>query len=162
MAWNPQAELVKHAADLAKKKHAEGFNKAQLVEASKEVFGGFGADPRKPIKTMEDVGNAHSAMVFIDGHYPASMSSCQTVGINGGCGYECPVFLDGSCHEHQEGMLLDLLLEDPTNYGHIGPEDPDEVLEIFKQVGEDFEDFLEAHEDKLTQEPTTASEALAP
>lgn len=105
--FNSKIELVKKAIEIAKKEHPEGFNKSQLISASKKVYGGFGeaqipGNVRKPIKTMEDVGNAGNAMAQIDGHYPVGMSGCYVVGINGGCGLDCPVYLDGDCGEPQE------------------------------------------------------------
>lgn len=106
--WNPKTELAKKSVELAKKKHPEGFNKKQLMDASKEVYGGFGETQTgnfigfKPIKTMEDVNNMGNAMAQIDGHYPVGMSGCYVVGLNGGCGLECPVYLEGDCGEPQE------------------------------------------------------------
>ncbi|RLI36279.1 hypothetical protein DRO66_05920 [Candidatus Bathyarchaeota archaeon] len=99
MSWNPKVELVKKAAEIAKDKHPSGFNKAQLIESSKEVYGGFGANPLKRIQTMEDVNNMGNYMAKIDGGYPVGMSGCYVVGLNGGCGLECPVFLEGECEE---------------------------------------------------------------
>lgn len=102
--FSPKAELVKRAAGIAAIKHPAGYNKNQLTEASKEVFGGYGESITKPatikpLKTMEDVDNMGNAMAFIDGHYPAGMSGCFVVGINGGCGYSCPVFNNKECDE---------------------------------------------------------------
>ena len=48
---------------------------------------------------MEDVNNMGNAMANIDGHYPVGMSGCYVVGLNGGCGLECPVYLEGDCEE---------------------------------------------------------------
>lgn len=82
---NPKVELVKRSAELAKEKHPKGFNKSQLIASSKEVFGGYGEEhsgalvPHKPIRTMEDVGNAGNAMAFIDGGYPTGMGTCYVV-----------------------------------------------------------------------------------
>lgn len=137
MAWSPERELVKKAAEIARESHPDGFSKSQLIDASHKVYGGFGADPSKKIETLKDVGNAANAMAFIDGHYPAGLSGCFTVGINGGFGYECPVFLNGDCDEHQEEMLLNLIR------GMDGPDDPDEIAEIFESVGEDMAEFIE-------------------
>ncbi len=106
--WNPKTELTKKSVELAKNKHPEGFNKKQLMDASKEVYGGFGVTQidgylgSKPIKTMEDVNNMGNAMAQIDGHYPVGMSGCYVVGLNGGCGLDCPVYLEGDCGEPQE------------------------------------------------------------
>jgi len=110
--WNPETELVKHAVKIAKKKHPSGFNKKQLIASSKEVFGGFGSEVLSPLRTknistMEDVNNMGNAMAFIDGHYPAGMSGCMVVGINGGCGLECPIYLEGDCGEPSPFLPLE-------------------------------------------------------
>lgn len=143
MTWNPKTELVKKALKIARQEHENGFTKAQLIEASEKVYGGFGANPSKAIKTMEDVSNAGNAMANIDGHYPVGMSGCFVVGINGGCGYECPVFLSGDCDEFQEEMLKDLLSDDCENIrqGHVF--EADEIAEIFDTVGEDMAQFID-------------------
>ncbi|MGI9541941.1 MAG: hypothetical protein ACR2MX_01705 [Cyclobacteriaceae bacterium] len=100
--WNPERELVKKAAVIASDKHPNGYNKQQLIDASDEVYGGFSTNPGKKIKTMEDVNNMGNHMSEIDGHYPRGMSGCYIVGINGGCGLDCPVYLNGDCEEPQE------------------------------------------------------------
>jgi hypothetical protein len=100
--WNEKAELVKHARKIAEENHPDGYNKKQLIDASKEVFGGYSANPLKTIKTMDDVGNMGNHMAYIDGHYPVGMSECYVVGLNGGCGIACPVFHEGDCGEPQE------------------------------------------------------------
>lgn len=55
------------------------------------------------IKTIKDVTRIKKALN--KGNYPLGMSDCETVGINGDCGYECPIFLNGECHEFQQNML---------------------------------------------------------
>ena len=106
--FNPKYELTKRAVEIAKEKHKDGFGKKQLIECSKEVYGGFGETQvtgsltTKPVKTMEDVNNMGNAMAQIDGHYPVGMSGCYVVGLNGGCGLDCPVYLEGDCGEPQE------------------------------------------------------------
>ncbi len=109
--WNPKTELVKHSVRLAEEKHPEGFNKKQLIDASKEVFGGFAMDKLKKVKTLEDVSHKLNEMALIDGNYPLSMSGCEVVGINGGCGATCPVFHEGDCGEPQEFEREDVLRE---------------------------------------------------
>jgi len=101
MTWSPTVELAERAKDLARQKHGR-FSKRQMIDASKEVFGGYGADPYKPVETLEDVANAGQAMAFIDGNYPAGMPDCFVVGISGGCGPTCPVYQDGRCDEPGE------------------------------------------------------------
>lgn len=112
MAWNSKIELVRAAKKIAEKKHPDGYNKKQLIEANKEVNGGFSTTPYKTVKTHEDINNLANHMAFIDGHYPAGMSSCEVVGINGDCGLRCPVFLDGDCKELGEWTREDILASD--------------------------------------------------
>jgi len=113
--WEPKTKLAEKAVELAKRKHQGGFNKKQLIAASKEVYGGFGATQVNPlvtkkICTMEDVSNMGNAMANIDGGYPVGMSGCEVVGINGGCGRDCPVYLEGECKEF--GEMCDDMTDD--------------------------------------------------
>ena len=106
--FNSKTELLKRAAEIAKEDNPDGFNKSQLIASSHKVYGGFGETQvrgsliKKPIKTMEDVGNMGNAMAQIDGHYPVGMSGCEVVGLNGGCGLDCPVYLGGGCGNAEE------------------------------------------------------------
>ena len=122
--WSEKVELANASRKIAAEKHPEGFNKAQLIACSKEVNGGFSADPSKPIKTMQDVNDMGNHMANIDGHYPAGMSGCYVVGLNGGCGIECPVFLEGDCGEPQEFTREDIIYD-------LGGDAAVEVLEKY-------------------------------
>jgi len=109
MMFNSKTELAKRSVEIAKKEYPDGFNKNQLIDCSKKVYDGFGetqaegfVGSHKPIRTMEDVNNMGNAMAQIDGHYPVGMSGCYVVGLNGGCGLDCPVYLEGDCGEPQE------------------------------------------------------------
>ncbi len=42
------------------------------------------------VKTERDIKRLRKLM--IKGNYPASISDCYVVGINGNCGTDCPVF----------------------------------------------------------------------
>ena len=88
------AILAHHAA---KQAHPGSYSKGQLVKASRQVFGGFAANPAQPVRTQPDIDNARNAMALVDGRYPAGMSDCYAVGLSGSCGLECPVFLRGDC-----------------------------------------------------------------
>jgi len=93
--WNPKQALVRYAKRIAEKKHAHGYNKAQLIEASKDVFGGFGVailpeQEHKAVRTEEDIQHQRNSMALIDGNYPLSISACEVCGISGSCGPECP------------------------------------------------------------------------
>lgn len=107
--FSSKAEIAKRAVEIAKKKYPKGFNKKQLINCSKEVYGGFGVTQvsgfiggPKSIKTMEDINNMGNAMAQIDGHYPVGMSGCYVVGLNGECGLDCPVYLNGDCEDTDE------------------------------------------------------------
>ncbi len=121
--WNPKTELAKKAVEIAKEKHPDGFNKGQLIDASKDVYGGFGITQvptylgEKKIVTMEDVNNMGNAMANIDGHYPVGMSTCYIVGINGGCGLDCPAYLSGDCEN--EGEMWDDDMDEEQKTLHI-------------------------------------------
>jgi len=112
MTFSPRNELDKRAKEIALDKLPEKASIRELketaIESRKEVYDGYGEAAAnggyKPIRTMEDVDNCGNAMAFIDGNYPAGMSVCEVVGINGDCGIYCPQFLDGGCEwESEEG-----------------------------------------------------------
>lgn len=94
--------LLLQSTEEAKKLYPNGFNKEQLVAISKKlkketklcdpVF--FGK-----IKNDDDIVKQRNNM--ITGNYPASISDCEVVGINGDCGYDCPVFLRGDCKNEE-------------------------------------------------------------
>jgi|GEM_PF-3809955 len=115
--WKPKQKLAEKAHEIAEKKYPDGYNKKQLIECSKEVYGGFGATQAgqlpiyKTIKTMEDCCNLRNAMANIDGRYPLGMTGCEVVGINGDCGIACPVYLEGECESIEE-MVNDLTGDD--------------------------------------------------
>lgn len=106
--WNPRKELLNKAHEAVIERHPEGFSKQQLGNAAKAVYGGFGVVMtgngliNKEIKTMDDVRDMGNAMSEIDGRYPRGMADCNVVGINGGCGHTCPVYLEGRCGEPDE------------------------------------------------------------
>jgi len=108
MTIQSNRELAKRAGEIASTKHPGGYSKAQLIASSKEVFGGFGANPHKRIESMDDVAQKRNAMALIDGHYPLGMSDCETIGISGQCNMDCPVFLSGDCGEPQEFLNRNL------------------------------------------------------
>ncbi len=74
-----------------------GMNKVELIKnmgtGSKNKY----THPEHYIKieSMEDIMDKRNAM--IKGNYPASMTDCEVVGINGDCGKECIVYLEGRC-----------------------------------------------------------------
>jgi hypothetical protein len=94
--------LAEIAHSETRARHPHGYSKQQLINVSREVFGGFGADSLRAPKTAQEVEQKRNAMAFVDGNYPLSMSDCFVVGISGGCGRECPVFKDRRCPDQVE------------------------------------------------------------
>jgi hypothetical protein len=101
-----QRELIKRGAKIASEKYPNGFNKKQLIECCDEVFDGRGKDSMscayRKIEDFDDINNLRNAMYYINGNYPASITDCYVVGINGDCGLECPVYLAGKCECEDE------------------------------------------------------------
>jgi hypothetical protein len=130
MSWNPKAELAKKAHEIAKEKHPNGYGKKQFINASKEVYGGYGkavlSPAHKPVKTREDANHMRNAMANIDGRYPLSMTDCEVIGINGDCGLDCPVFREGDCEE--VGDFLELVAVDEE----LTDEKKAEILEMYQ------------------------------
>jgi hypothetical protein len=96
--------LAEHAHKEAKKRYPNGYSKAQLVETSREIFGGFGQRLGlvSAPQTDEEIMHKRNAMHFIEGNYPLSMSDCDVVGISGGCGLDCPIFKERRCPSQEE------------------------------------------------------------
>jgi len=57
----------------------------------------------------------------IDNRLPAGTSRCFNIGTWGGCGTECPAFLDGEC-EAIEDTLKELKEEDEEEYERLKEE----------------------------------------
>lgn len=102
-------EVIKQARVIASDKHPEGFNKSQLIEASKEVT--KAASPLFKIKTYDDANTYATYLSDIDGGYPRGMSNCFVVGISGNCGVTCPDFYNGICETPEPQSIEDLVEE---------------------------------------------------
>lgn len=55
-----------------------------------------------PVPTNEEEAVAHGNALAKSGNYPVGTSGCFNVGISGGCGPECFVYLKGECDEPGE------------------------------------------------------------
>ena len=66
-------------------------------------------------------------MIYLDGHYPASISDCEVCGINGDCGIECPVFVRGDCDIEDPDAFLDEIREEG---------DIDEIKKLYPNIKE--------------------------
>ena len=125
-AYNKRA-LVEEAFKIAEKKHPGGFTKLDLIDCSKDAFGGYAVNQGKKLKTKKDIYDKGNYFSHIDGHYPAGMSSCYVVGLSGGCGYTCPVFMRGEC-ETQAEMIEEMSMENYSDYLESDIVDLDEEL----------------------------------
>lgn len=97
--WSKKRAIVKHSAVLASKRSPDGYNKEQLISASKDVFGGYAANPTKEVKTHKQAADYSNYLSEIDGGYPRGLDTCFAVGISGNCGVDCEQFMDGYCDE---------------------------------------------------------------
>ena len=96
--------LLKLTREECKKRFPGGFNKQQMIDVSEEIKKRERiSDPVNfgKIKTDRDVDLQRSNMIN-DGGYPASISDCEVIGINGDCSVHCPVFKDGICDNVSE------------------------------------------------------------
>lgn len=93
------------------------MNKKEFIKAeidkNKEKFGRWhstskrnSADEKKlllnsPPKNKEEASQ-HGNALASTGYYPVGTSDCFNVGISGGCGVDCFVFVSGECENAQE------------------------------------------------------------
>lgn len=85
----------------------------QEIEKNKRAFGRWHStrkrDSAEPIKLLheappqnEEEALQHGNALANTRNYPVGTSECFNVGISGGCGPECFVYLKGECDEPQE------------------------------------------------------------
>lgn len=55
-----------------------------------------------PVPLNHEEAVQHGNALAMSGNYPVGTSDCFNVGISGGCGPECFVYLEGKCKEHIE------------------------------------------------------------
>lgn len=60
-----------------------------------------------PVPKNEEESIAHGNALAASGNYPVGTSGCFNVGISGGCGPDCFVYLKGDCDEPQEMLPLE-------------------------------------------------------
>lgn len=73
-------------------------NKEMLRQQERQKYGKWAsnkidrprADIYRPVENEEDIGHLRNAMA--KGNYPVPITDCEVVGINGDCGYDCPVY----------------------------------------------------------------------
>ena len=103
----------------------------QEVEKNVAAFGRWHStrkrDSAEPLKLLSEPSPRnelealqHGNALVNTGNYPAGTSECFNVGISGGCGLECFVYLKGKCGEPQEmlpGLDADRLKRHGELYG---------------------------------------------
>ena len=75
-----------------------------------------------PIPTNEDEALAHGNALAASGNYPVGTSGCFNVGISGGCGTECFVYLNGGCGVSSE-MISSLRSDEVEQHYSLYPND---------------------------------------
>ena len=93
------------------------MNKAEFIKQevakNKQRFGRWASTKKKnraePLKIIfeappmnEEEALQHGNALANTGNYPVGTSECFNVGISGGCGPECFVYLKGECEEPDE------------------------------------------------------------
>ena len=89
------------------------MGKQQEVEKNKRTFGRWHSTRKRnsaePIKLLheappqnEEEALQHGNALANTGNYPFGTGECFNVGISGGCGPQCFVYLKGECDEPQE------------------------------------------------------------
>lgn len=113
------------------------------IEKNKEKFGKWhstskrnSADEKKlflnsPPKNKEEASQ-HGNALASTGYYPFGTSDCFNVGISGGCGVDCFVFVDGQCGDPQE-FKKEHIIE------FHGANEAKEILEQYPCFSEDKE-----------------------
>ena len=79
------------------------MNKNQITELQRKFKNGP-AHVFNPVPTNEEEAHVHGNALAASGNYPVGTSECFNVGISGGCGSKCFVYLKGECPEPQ-GMI---------------------------------------------------------
>lgn len=59
---------------------------------------------------------------------------CNTVGINGGCGYGCPVFTRGDCENIEDIEIKDMVKQ-------LGLEDTEDIAEYYPELYSHLESY---------------------
>lgn len=90
------------------------MNKKQLIEQraklDKARYGRFRTGPFhifNPCPSNDDEALQHGNALAASGNYPVGTDACFNVGISGGCGPDCFVYLRGDCGE--PGEMLEQL-----------------------------------------------------
>lgn len=120
--------LIKKSIESLKSKGVNNFTKKDLINESSTIDGGRQPNFYEKIKSEEDIINQRYVMVNQDGHYPAGISDCEVVVINGDCGIKCPVFLRGDCRVEDLESFVEEIIDN-------------EMQEIAKELYADVKEF---------------------
>jgi len=100
-------------------------NKSELIEKRKKEhrlrFGEYKSGPAhifNEVPTSDKEVLQHGNALAASGNYPVGTSACFNVGISGGCGPECFVYLRGECGEPDE-MLPRLSDEEKVEHNKL-------------------------------------------
>lgn len=73
---------------------------------------------------MNEKDRFENAVKFEEAMYGAvGTSECHQIGISGGCGLECSVYLEGRCEEHEEMLPHIETEEDKQEYKELYSDD---------------------------------------
>lgn len=78
----------------------------------------------EPSPKNEEEVLQHGNALANTGNYPVGTSACFNVGISGGCGLECFVYLSGKCGKHDE-MYPFATVEDEERHLKLYPKSVD-------------------------------------
>ena len=67
---------------------------------------------------------------MLSDYYPTGMSACDSIGMAGDCGMECPVYLDGECQSVEEFELEGLTDEELDVHWELYGGKPEDVIEM--------------------------------
>lgn len=109
-----KAEFIKQEIDKNKEAFGRWHSTEKLNSADKlKII--FGEPPSNEEEALQ-----HGNALANTGNYPVGTSECFNVGISGGCGTECFVYLKGKCGEPQE-MLNGMSEEEKVIHFNLYP-----------------------------------------
>lgn len=83
-----------------------------------------------PVPTNREEALQHGNALAKSGNYPVGTSDCFNVGISGGCGPNCFVYLEGRCEEPQEMIPRLISDEELRDHAELYPQDEELCDEI--------------------------------
>jgi hypothetical protein len=103
-------------AEIKKNKNKFGrWHSSEKINSASEIKLLFEKPPANPEEVVQ-----HGNALANTGNYPVGTSECFNIGISGGCGPECYVYLEGRCGEPQE-MIPRLIGDELKRHYEIYP-----------------------------------------